>query len=294
MRFSFSSGSFPAFSLPATFEMGRAAGSDGIEILLTPRMVAKGPSRLRFLEEIFQLPVASVHSVMRLRPADESQILDDILESARLTKHLERCSTLVVHLPRQSPDGSSFSASWLDTVLQAAEILAGSGISVSIENPDPPASAGTPDEWLSLTRWKVFIKEFGFRGTFDTSHAAACGWDLLGLAETAGQELDNVHLSDVGGRSYQYGMLNSLLHAHRPPGTGNLQIERFLARLAQTEFNGLITLEISPLRVPWFWLPSAQRSLAEMLLFCRQATGDARSAFSTEYGNRSPRSRIDR
>jgi sugar phosphate isomerase/epimerase len=102
-------------------------------------------------------------------------------------------------------------------------------------------------------------------------------------------------LSDVGGKSFSNGLMNTLLHAHRPPGTGDLQIERFLARLAQTEFNGLITLEISPLRVPWYWLPSAQRALSEMIGFCRSATGDARSQFTTNpRKRRGSRSRIDR
>jgi sugar phosphate isomerase/epimerase len=294
VRFSFSSGSFSAYSLPATFEIGHAAGADAIELMLTPRLADKEPFSLQSLEDTFRLPIASVHSIMRLRPVNEAQVLDDILESARLTRHLENCRTLVVHLPWQCPDRSTFSNRWLETVLQAEEILAPAKCAVSIENPDPPANSGTPDEWLSLTRWRVLIEEFGLRGTFDTSHAAACGWDLLGLAETAGNELDNIHLSDVGGRAYRNGMLNSLLHAHRPPGTGNLQIERFLARLAQTDFNGLITLEISPLRIPWYWLPSAINALADMLAFCLRSTGDARGMLPPKSRSRGPRSRIDR
>jgi sugar phosphate isomerase/epimerase len=292
VRFSFSSGSLPTYSLPAIFEIGSAAGADAIEIMLTPRMLKHGSTRLRFLEEGFKLPIASVHSVMRLREVSRAQIFEDILDSARLVRKLEHCTSLVVHMPNLS--SSAFGGRWLETVQEAAEILSRSKARISIENPDPPADLPAPDEWLSLTRWRVFSEEFGFGATFDTSHAAASGWDLLGYAENPHQALDNVHLSDVGGRQFSNSLLNTLFHAHRPPGTGDLQIERFLARIAQTDYNGLITLEISPLRVPWYWVPSAQRALRDMLGYCRSATGDARSQFTTSPRRRGLRSRIDR
>jgi sugar phosphate isomerase/epimerase len=292
VRFSFSSGSLPTYSLPAIFEIGSNAGADAIEIMLTPRLLSHGPTRLRFLEEGFKLPIVSVHSLMRIREASPEQQLEDILASARLARKLENCRSLVVHLPHGSD--SAFNGRWIDTVKEATGILANSNARVSIENPDPPVQLGGRDEWLSMTRWRVLSQEFGLGATFDTSHAAASGWDLLGYAENPHRALDNIHLSDVGGRSFSNGLLNTLWHAHRPPGTGDLQIERFLARLAQTGYSGLITLEISPLRVPWYWLPSAQRSLQDMIGFCRSATGDARSHFSTNPRKRGLRSRIDR
>jgi sugar phosphate isomerase/epimerase len=293
VRFSFSSGSLPTYSLPAIFEIGSFAGADAIEVMLTPRLLKQGSTRLRFLEEGFNLPIASVHSVLRMRETSTPQMFDDILESARLVRKLEHCRSLVVHLPDSSTT-TTFGSRWLQTVQEAADILGKSKARISVENPDPPIELSSRDEWLSMMRWKVMAEEFGFGSTFDTSHAAASGWDLLGFAENPHSVLDNVHLSDVGGRSYSNGLLNTLLHAHRPPGTGDLQIERFLARLAQTDYNGLITLEISPLRIPWYWLPSAQRALRDMLGFCRSATGDARSQYTTNPRKRGMRSRIDR
>ncbi len=292
MRFSFSSGSLPTYSLPAIFEIGSFAGADAIEVMLTPRLLKQGSTRLRFLEEGFKLPIASVHTVMRLRDVHPSQLLDDILDSARLVRKLENCRSLVVHLPEDTT--SAYGSRWLETVQEAAEILSKSRAQISIENPDPPGELSSREEWLTMMRWRVLSQEFGFGATFDTSHAAASGWDLLGYAENPHSSLDNVHLSDVGGKAYSNGLLNTLLHAHRPPGTGDLQIERFLARLSQTEYNGLITLEISPLRIPWYWLPSAQRALRDMLGYCRSATGDARSQFTTNPRKRGLRSRIDR
>lgn len=294
VRFSFSSGSLPTYSLPAIFEIGHEAGADAIEVMLTPRLIKNGATRLRFLEEAFRLPIASVHSVMRLRSVTPEQFAADILDSARLARKLEHCQTLVVHLPPEDEPGSAMTNRWIEAITDATEILASSNVSLSIENPDPPPERERPDEWLSLTRWRVLIQEFGLHATFDTSHAAASGWDLLGYASDPHSELDNVHLSDVGGRSFNNGLLNSLFHAHRPPGEGNLQIERFLARLAQTDYNGLITLEISPYRMPWYWLPSARNALAEMVVYCRKSAGDARSVFPSGKRSRGPRSRIDR
>lgn len=294
MRFSFSSGSLPTYSLPAIFEIGHEAGADAIEVMLTPRMLNSGATRLRFLEEAFRLPVASVHSVLRLRESSPEQMATDIIESARLVRKLDYCQSLVVHLPPGEDAGPIITNRWVEAISNATEILASSNATISLENPDPPPETERPDEWLSLTRWRVLIQEFGLRATFDTSHAAASGWDLLGYASDPHDALDNVHLSDVGGRSFNNGFLNSLLHAHRPPGEGDLQIERFLARLAQTDYNGLITLELSPLRMPWYWLPSAQRALAEMIVYCRKSAGDARSVFPSGNRSRGIRSRIDR
>lgn len=292
MRFSFSSGSLPTYSLPAIFDIGNAAGADAIEVMLTPRLAAQGSTRLRFLEEEFKLPIASVHSVMRLREPSPERWLEDILDSARLVRKLEFCGALVVHLPATA--SSAFTGRWLETVQEANEILEGSPAVISIENLDPDPTACVPDEWLSMTRWRILSQEFGFGATFDTAHAAASGWDLLGYAENPHRALDNVHLSDVGGRRFNSSLLNTLLHDHRPPGSGDLQIERFLARLAQTQYSGLITLEISPLRVPWYWLPAAQRALRKMIGYCRSATGDARSDFTTNIRKRGLRSKIDR
>jgi sugar phosphate isomerase/epimerase len=292
VRFSFSSGSLPTYSLPAIFDIGNAAGADAIEVMLTPRMAAQGSTRLRFLEEEFNLPIASVHSVMRLREPSPEQWLEDILDSARLVRKLEFCHALVVHMPAVT--SHSFAGRWLKTVQEANDMLASSRAVVSIENLDPDPAAGVPDEWLSMTRWRVLSQEFGFGATFDTSHAAASGWDLLGYAENPHRALNNVHLSDVGGRRYQSSLLNTLLHDHRPPGSGDLQIERFLARLSQTQFSGLITLEISPLRVPWVWVPAAQRALRRMIGYCRSASGDARSDFTTNIRKPGLRSKIDR
>ncbi len=292
MRFSFSSGSLPTYSLPAIFDMGNAAGADAIEIMLSPRMAAQGSTRLRFLEEEQNLPIASVHSVMRLRQPSREQWLQDILDSAHLVKKLEFCHALVVHLPNTT--SSAFTGRWLETVQTANEILFNSRAVVSIENLAPEPSAGSMDEWLSMTRWRILSQEFGFGATFDTAHAAASGWDLLGYAEAPHSALNNIHLSDVGGRHFRSSFLNALLHDHRPPGQGDLQLERFLARLAQTQYNGLITLEISPLRIPWYWLPAAQRALRKMIGYCRSATGDARSDFTTNIGRKGLRSRIDR
>ncbi|MFW6075445.1 MAG: sugar phosphate isomerase/epimerase family protein [Chloroflexota bacterium] len=231
MRFSFSSGSFPTYSLPAIFEIGHEAGADAIEVMLSPRMVKNGPTRLRFLEDQFRLPIASLHSVMRLRETSPEQLKEDVLESARLARKLEHCQCLVVHLPGAGTQVPGMASWWLDAVNSAVEILASSGTSISIENPDPPADGERPDERLSLMRWRFVAKEFGLHATFDTSHAAASGWDLLEYAAEPDPELDNVHLSDVGGEPFASGVLNSLMHQHRPPGRGNLEIERFLARL---------------------------------------------------------------
>lgn len=294
VRFSFSSASFPSYSLDSVFELGYLAGADAIEIMLTPRLARGGATKLRRLEELYKIPIGSIHTIMRVRRPGRDQEIDDVLESARFAREFSSCHTLVAHLPWSRESTTSVGNQWIRAIDQVKESLAGSTVSLSLENPDPATHLNPNEQQLLLMRWTRLVEEFELCATLDTSHAAACGWNLLELASSHPASLDNVHLSDIGGRTYRAALLNSLLHEHRRPGTGELEIERFLARLIQTDFNGLITLEISPLRVPWYRLRSAQMALAEMLHECRRATGDVRSIHAQSPGLRRSRSRIDR
>jgi sugar phosphate isomerase/epimerase len=290
MLFTFSSGSLPTYTLSAIFDVGRHAGADGVELLLSHRLVAQGAARVRVLEDGFRMPVTSVHSVLRLRETTLEQQISDILESARFARDLPSCRTLVVHLPDLSEQSAR--SRWLDAVARAADVLAGSKTSVSVETPGV-LNDESPDPRLSGPEWLMMLcGEWNLKTTLDTSHVASLGWNMLDDAVRLLPTTDNIHLSDSGTRHFRYGLLNSLVRDHQPPGDGILPLDRFLRRLREKKYDGLITLEISPFRVPWYWPPATERALRDMLRYCRLCVGGV--AMRVSQGSRKPRKRSTR
>jgi sugar phosphate isomerase/epimerase len=71
--------------------------------------------------------------------------------------------------------------------------------------------------------------------TLDTSHAAVGGHDLVEVRRRFGDQLRHVHLSDNAGRGWD---------SHLPPGDGVLDLDAFLADLAASEYEGVVSLEV--------------------------------------------------
>jgi sugar phosphate isomerase/epimerase len=291
MLFTFSSGSLPTYSLPAVFDTIKRAGADGIELVLSARMAHGDTTRARFLEDGFRLPIRSVHSVLRLRQTSDEQHAADILQSARFASELPSCRSLVVHPPDSLVRGAAAPVKWLDTIARAAEILGRTGVRVSVETPTLPTEL-TPDPRIARAEWFAMIsQEWDIGVTLDTCHLASLGWDLMNEAVRILPSVDNVHLSNRGTRAYSRDLLNSLIRDHQPPARGELAIQQFLRKLKAEHYNGLITLEISPLRIPWYWMPAAERAMRDMIRYCRLcANGSSVRVSRSSRGN----SRIDR
>jgi sugar phosphate isomerase/epimerase len=114
-------------------------------------------------------------------------------------------------------------------------------IKIAIEN-------GTKNIILGLKKYCYEGKEFsktvlkaGFDITFDISHLAEAGDDIINFYEQNKERIINIHLSD-----YKSGLFkNNLFNMHLPLGKGDLLIEDFLKVLKESRYDGLLTLEIN-------------------------------------------------
>ena len=114
-------------------------------------------------------------------------------------------------------------------------------IKIGIEN-------GTKNIFLGLKKYcyegEGFSKAVlgtGFGMTFDTSHLAEAGGDIIGFYKRNKERILNIHLSD-----YKSGFFkNNLFNMHLPLGEGVLEIERFLKILKEDNYPGLLTFEIN-------------------------------------------------
>lgn len=256
--------------IKAMFRTAQRVGADGVELMLTPRLAAAGPARVTELERLAGVPIRSVHSIMRLGRTSPRREADDIVSSAVFASQLRQCQVLVVHTPRTSGLHTVDARLWLDALEHAGEILRDSPVALTVENSgrlrasDPTAFLDHPDR----LRW--FAEEWGVGITYDTAHAASRDWDVVASAVKLLPHLANVHLSDTGQHTYAFGMANAFLRDHRLPGRGTLPLEALIRLLASVRYDGLLTLELSPvaLRVPW--RRAAERHLREAILACRE------------------------
>ena len=78
--------------------------------------------------------------------------------------------------------------------------------------------------------------------TFDTTHLAHAGGDIISFCRKNKEKIINIHLSD-----YKSVFLNRFFPSglHLPLGEGELPLEEFLKILKEDNYNGILTLEIN-------------------------------------------------
>ena len=226
-----STGSLPGFSIESSLSIAHDAGADGVELMLTPRLRHIDPEHICRLEERYDMPVRSVHTVMRLRSVSAQTMAQDIVESARFAARFPRCKALVVHTPDVQSLHHPDARVWFDAVNTAVEISQRGRFSVAIENSGrstlktPTWAFDHPHRLLWLT------EEWNLQITYDTAHAASRNWEILDTLKAFMPRIANVHLSDVVERHSRFGLWNALRRDHQIPGHGILPLDDVLLKL---------------------------------------------------------------
>ena len=284
MDITFSTGSLVGYSLSAIFGIAQRVEADGLELLLTPGLIKRGPTPVQALEHEFGVPVRSVHALMRLRRPSPELAAEDIVASARFVRELHRCSVLVVHAPDTPGLHTPEARAWIDAIDIAREIGEDAPFHVSIENPGKLTASEPPSFLDHPERLRWLAAEWGLGITFDTAHAASREWDIVVSAARLRAHLENVHLSDYGHRSYRSGLANSLLRDHQLPGTGTLPLDSLIQSLAGSAYPGLVTLELSPLALGALWRWPVEGHLRKAIGSCRVGeTADRSSAEQSKH-----------
>ncbi len=269
MKLILSTGAFPGFSVESSMSLAHEAGADGVELMLTPRSSHLDPEHVCRLEERYEIPVRSVHTTLRLRSASPEVLARDIIDSARLASRFPRCKALVVHTPQVQSLHDPAARAWFDAVNTAVDISQRGRFSLAIENSGrssiktPTWAFDHPHRLLWLT------EEWDLKITYDTAHAASRNWELLDTLKSFMPRIANIHLSDVAERQYRFGLWNAMRRDHQLPGHGILPLDDVLLRLAQSQYDGLVTLELSPLAVQAWWRPASLKRISEAIERCR-------------------------
>jgi sugar phosphate isomerase/epimerase len=264
MRYTLSSGSLYTYGLDRIFALAAEAGFDGVEMLIDARFDTRQPAYLRRLVERHGLPILSVHAPFwpaRMR-AWPHKYPHSIAAAAEVATAVE-AGIVVVHLPR-FPERAY--ERWLRTDLAAWQQ----------EHPQPLVVVeNMPSEWVRwwpfgpLDLWRLNRMEdwSAFPHLIlDTTHLGTKGLDPLAIYDQLRERVAHVHLSNsrrVGRRVYE----------HRRLEDGDLALDAFLGRLAETSYGGIVVVELNPRSLEAEDEGKVRAHLQRQIAFCREHGG---------------------
>lgn len=262
VKISLSSGSLFTLPLRRAFEIAAEAGFDGVELIINQDFQRVNPVKVvRGLQEI--CPINSIHAPFM--PLDGwGGPVQSLYYSVDLAA--ETGIPLVNFHPPSWMGAEIGFWRWLYKIRDFQEEVGLNGqVIVTLENmPWVGGRFKINPNILSATRDLVnFIHEHNLYLTFDTTHMGSGKANFINdfyLCYESGR-MRNVHFSDYG-----------FDREHLIPGHGRLPLTRFLNHLKHTDYQGCVTLEVSPHELPkdeQVILPA----LKEILTYLRVETG---------------------
>lgn len=228
---------FPV-SIDESFRMGKEAGFDGIEVMVSANKMSRDPKYLNFLEEKHGLPILSFHAptlllthfVWSKDPAVK------LAKTADLAAEVG-ANVVVVHPPYRWQ--KEYASQFLQLV---NKIEKDSGVTIAVENMFPwrvngkEVPAYTPN-------WETIVEETNHL-TYDFSHAALSGWDSLSVLPVIKNKLAHIHLCDGIGTSLPEGK-DKVFDEHLLPGMGGQRVAESLQYLQKENWNGHVVAEVN-------------------------------------------------
>lgn len=233
----------------AAFEYAARLGYDGVELMVWGEAVSQDIGAVRRLSRKYRMPVLSVHAPCLLisQRVWGANPIAKLNRSVRAAEQLD-APTVVVHPPfrwqRRYAEGFSD---------QVAELEAGSGVAVAVENMFPFRA----DRFFGADQSRERMRRRGggpgaaisafapshdpldgnhAHYTLDLSHTATAGADGLEMARRMGSGLTHLHLCDGTGLPAD---------EHLVPGRGDQPTAEVCQLLAAGDFTGHVVLEVT-------------------------------------------------
>lgn len=235
-----STGCLYKYSLPEIFQIAKAAGFDGIELLISRNNCNVGTDRIQELSDRHNIPILSLHSPFVI--CDGWGGFWD-----RIWRSLAIAMELSIPLVNFHPPSGLVPRHHLDDELSEhirtyKDTIKDSSIVLTIENLPTIRTFRRffinrlfPRMINNIYQIAEFTVDNDISFTFDTTHIGTTGIDLLEAYAVFRNTIANIHLSDYDGRSQ-----------HLLPGAGYLPLEKLLAQVKRDGYNGIITLETCP------------------------------------------------
>ena len=218
----------------AAFEMAKALGYDGMEVMVWTDAVSQDAGALRGLATHYRVPVRSIHAPCLLvtQRVWSPDPWERLRRSAMLATDLG-APTVVVHPPfswqREYARGFAVGLAKLNAEFP--------DVTFTVENMFPVRMAGR-DLGIYSPGWDPTVAGFDAY-TLDVSHCAAARGDALAMADAMGDALAHVHLGDGTGEARD---------EHLVPGRGTQPCAELLRSLAARRFTGSVAIEVNSRR----------------------------------------------
>jgi sugar phosphate isomerase/epimerase len=273
LRICLSTASLYLYPLRLIFTLAKDTGFEGLELVLGPEVMFRGADYVRRLAQQYALPIASLHPPMIPIPGwrEHHKLLPQM---APLARDLA-CKLIVIHAPKALSLVEGTGREYSVAVQACTKELREGSPRLCVENQavfrpgDREYVLSTP---ASLYR---FAEDHDLALTLDTAHAASFPYDLLQAYETLAGRLANVHLSDFRPELSipPWFNLQSYFKHHQMPGDGDLPLIPLLERLKADSYQGLVTLEVSPVALEAWHPRRARENLRRCLEYVNAALG---------------------
>ena len=278
MRLSYSTGATYIYPLTWTFKLAAEAGFEGIELVLNPEALRRGPAQTQKLARHHGLAINSIHGPLLPLPGwpRDASSIDRIV---RYAQAMDPTPLVVLHVPKaedveRDERGKRYRqalADWRQSCLVAPVPLA-------LETPGLFHARERKLALFDLAELASFAETEGTGLVLDTVHAASLSYDILNAYRILRRRLSNVHLSDLCRvpRLLDLPALHSYIKHHQLPGHGHLPLSQLVRALVQDGYDGLLTLELSPVAVRIWSRSKVRRAIRESLQFVERAKRTSR------------------
>ncbi len=254
MILALATGSLHNYGLNRTWALAAEAGFDAVEVMIDAKWDTRQPPYLRELVAATGLPVVAMHTPFRPLKGFGDDYPACVKRALELAGELGARS-VVAH--PELADGTDY-GHWLRK--HHDELSPAGGPRLAVENL-PLAQRGGKPKYRTHTveRIAAFASV-----TFDTSHFATAGVDILAAYEALWERVAHVHLSDFReGRE------------HLVPGRGDLPLGPFLAALTARGYDGVLTVELVPDALEAGDDAEVRARLREVVTFCKGLGGES-------------------
>ena len=226
-----------------------------------PEVWLRGTGYVASLVREYGLGVCTVHqSLLRISPSGRGP--NRILDATNAGLELG-CPCVVIHVPFETRWDCPEAQRWVRTVESCRERTSGTGTRLALENPVVASAVDRPGVLSQLPVLTEFAKRNDLGIAFDTCHAGTQEIELLDAYDLIRDLLVDIHLSDLcSATSARTHYWQDPFRAHRMPGEGSLPLAGFLSRLAEDDFQGPLTIEVSPIALRFWSRRQLRRRLA--------------------------------
>ncbi len=276
MKVSFSLGSLYSMPLRSVLALVAEAGFEGIELLVAPEVLLRGPKRIKQIARAHDLDIHVVHRGLIPIPGwkENGPGMAKMVALARAVD----APLVVIHPPRGCTALDDSIATDFARTVDAAVRDAGDDVAIAIENISLKRPIDHRNPFCDLAELRRFAEGHGLRMTLDTSHAASFGFDVLDAFTHFRGRIENVHLSDYRPRPrWVDAVASNHFVQHQKPGDGVLPLEALLTGMAAEDYDGNISIEVGPIPMRAWWRPALRRHLRDMADFVIACRAEGRA-----------------